>query len=492
MDSLFILAFAVPAVIAAAASFLIGRFVLRQGTGRLLNSLIIVEALIYLAISLWLAMGETPRFLLQNGYLFVDTLGAYEAIITSILFLLAAVYARGYLESLLDRGEIERSLLGLFYAAFALLPLVVVMGFLSNNLALLWIFAELSTLFSVVLLVTLKARENITAALKYVFVTSTAMLFAFIGVIILFAVSRGAVAGGSLNWTELMASATMLSPRLFSFAFVFLFIGFAAKAGIVPFHTWLPTVYVRAPSVVAVVSGAVLNLGLYAIIRLYAIGHRAGDDAFLNPLLITFGVASIFLAALALIARTNTKKIIAFSGVEQAGVILLAVGLGSPVALFWGLFHKMGNALVKALLFFSAGIFHRQYMSNKFFAVKQPFVLQPLAAWGLILGSAAAIGAPALPVFLAKFNILTVMASQALPLFIALLAGFLIAAAGFGYYLVRMFSQGNDDAIGKYPTPMAMKLPIMATLLLLFGLGLLLPDWLESTLNRIVTDLGLN
>jgi hydrogenase-4 component F len=489
MDIFIVLAFTLPAVAVAAGCFLIGRY-RPTVDGRLLNSLIIAESVIYLGLSLWLAWAGQSRFLLENRYLFIDSFSAYEVVITAVLFLLAAVYARGYLSSLLERGEIEHSLLGLFYSAFALLPLVIVMGFMSNNLALLWIFTELSTLFSVILLVTLKARENITAALKYVFVTSTSMLFAFIGIIILFALSREVVEGGSLNWTDLMATASGISPRLFSFAFVFLFIGFAAKAGIVPFHTWLPTVYVRAPSVVAVVSGAVLNLGLYAIIRLYAVGSRAGDGAFLNALLITFGAASILVAALALIARTNTKKLIAFSGVEQAGVIQLAHGLGSPVALFWALFHKAGNAMVKALLFFSAGIFHRQYRSNKFSAIKDPFRLQPLASWGLILGAAAAVGVPALPVFLAKFNIMSVMASEALPLFIGILIGFLLVAAGFGYYLVRAFSQPGDDSIEAYPTPLAMKLPIVASLIILFALGLYLPGWLESMLNNIVSDLG--
>lgn len=489
MDKFIVIAFIAPAIIVAAASFLLGRY--RPATNqRFINTLIIVQAMIYLCCSLWLVSSDLPVFLLENRYLFADTLGAYEAVITSVLFLLSAVYARGYVASLLERGEIEHSLMGLFYAAFAVLPLVIIMGFISNNLALLWIFAELSTLFSVILLVTLKARENITAALKYVFVTSTAMLFAFVGIIILFALSREMISGGTLNWTELMASASAIPPQLYSFAFVFLFIGFAAKAGIVPFHTWLPTVYVRAPSVVAVISGAVINLGLYAILRLYAIGHRAGDDAFLNPFIITFGVASILVAALSLIARTNTKKLAAFSGIEQSGLILLAFGMGVPAALFWALFHKAGNALVKALLFFSAGIFHRQYRSNKFAAIKNPFGLQPLAAWGLIIGAAAAIGTPMLPVFLAKFNILSVLASQTLPLFIGVLILFLLVAAGFGYYFIRAFSQGDAGSLERYPVPLAMQLPIVAVVLMLFLLGLYLPHWLAAVLNTIVADLG--
>ncbi|MDV2988691.1 MAG: proton-conducting transporter membrane subunit [Dehalogenimonas sp.] len=490
MDSLIIFAFALPATIVAALSFYYGRHRASGDHRRLLNTLVIVEAVWYLGLSSWLLMADNPRFLMDNHYLFIDTLGGYEAVITSVLFLLAAVYARGYIASLLDSDEIESSLLGVFYAALALLPLVIIMGFLSNNLALLWIFIELSTLISVVLLVTLKARENITAALKYVFVTSTAMLFAFIGIILLFALSREVIVGGSLNWTELMATASTLSPRLFSFAFVFLFIGFAAKSGIVPFHTWLPAAYVRAPSVVAVMYGAVINLGLYAVIRIYAIGRAAGDEAFLQPILIGFGLVSILIGALAIIARTNTKKLIAFSGVEQAGLILLAFGLSTPVALFWALFHKFGNALVKTLLFFSAGIFHRQYRSNKYFAVKNPFGVQPLAAWGLIAGSAAAIGVPALPVFLAKFNILTVAASESVLLFVAVLVGFLLTAAGFGYYLIRAFSNETSDDGVRYRTPLAMKLPIIATLVALFTMGLYLPGWLETVLNNIVIDLG--
>ncbi|MGI2336546.1 MAG: proton-conducting transporter membrane subunit [Dehalogenimonas sp.] len=489
MDSLIIYAFALPAIVIAVISFYFGRHRV-SGDGRALNTLVIAEAVLYLGLASWLLMTDSPRFLLENHYLFFDTLSGYEAVITSALFLLAAVYARGYIASLLAADEIEGSLLGIFYAAFALLPLVIIMGFLSNNLALLWIFIELSTLFSVVLLVTLKARENITAALKYVFVTSTAMLFAFIGIIILFALSREAIAGGSLNWTELMTVAANLSPRLFSFAFVFLFIGFAAKAGIVPFHTWLPAAYVRAPSVVAVMYGAVINLGLYAVLRTFAIGRNGGDEAFLQPLLIGFGVVSILIGALSIIARTNTKKLIAFSGVEQAGLILLAFGLSTPLALFWALFHKFGNALIKALLFFSAGIFHRQYRSNKYFTVKNPFGLQPLAAWGLIAGSAAAIGVPALPVFLAKFNILTVAASQSILLFLVVLIGFLLTAAGFGYYLIRAFSNDDSEDSVPYQTPSAMKIPIITTLILLFALGLYLPGWLESVLNNIVTDLG--
>jgi hydrogenase-4 component F len=390
----------------------------------------------------------------------------------------------------LKAGELDGSILRLFYGAFCLLEMVVVLAFASNNLALLWIFAELSTLFSSALIVTLKARENIIAALKYVFVASTAMLFSFIGIIILFAMSRDVIAGGSLNWTSLYGAASRMDPRLFFLAFSFLFLGFAAKAGVAPFHTWVPTVYVRAPSAVAVVSGTVLNLGLYAVLRLYAIGYAAGAGANMRVFLFIFGIFSIAVAGFSMLKRTNTKKLIAFSGVESAGLLLIAFGLGSASALYWALFYILGYSLVKSLMFFCAGIFHRQYQSNKYLAAKQALKLQPLASWGLIIGSTAAIGTPLFPVFLAKWNILAALAGKSVLMLVATLFFLLLAVIGLAYYLIRMFGQEAEGEMPVFRAPFGMKAPIVACIAVLVVLGLWVPGWLDAVLGRIVNSLG--
>ena len=459
---------------------------------RFLNLFVILQTALYVAATIWAyAALKLPLSYLHGEYFYIDSLALYEILITSIVFLLAAVYARGYVASLVKTGEIDISILRLFYGSFCLLELVMVLAFASNNLALLWIFAELSTLFSAALIVTLKARENIIAALKYVFVASTAMLFSFIGIIFLYAMSRGVIDRGSLNWTALFAAASQLDPRLFFLAFVFLFLGFAAKASVAPFHTWVPTAYVRAPSAVAVVSGTVLNLGIYAVLRLYAIGHATGAEAHLKAFLFIFGIFSIAVAGFSLLKRTNTKKIIAFSGVESAGLLLIAIGLGSPVALYWALFYTLGYSLVKSLPFFCAGIFHRQYQSNKYFAAKDAFKLQPLASWGLILGSAAAIGTPLFPVFLAKWNILGALAGESVFMLGATLFLLLLAAIGLAYYFIRMFGQNGGGHIPAFRTPLSMKFPILVTLAILLILGLYVPGWLNDTMGRIVTSLGM-
>ncbi len=466
----------------------------RHGLGqdnRFLNLFVILQTALFLVVTTWaFAAFKLPLGFLHGDYFYIDSLSLYEILVTSIVFLLAAVYSRGYVSSLVEAGELDGSILRLFYGFFCLLEMVTVLAFASNNLALLWIFAELSTLFSSALIVTLKARENIVAALKYVFVASTAMLFSFIGIIILFAVSKTAINGGSLNWTSLFDAAHNMDPRLFFLAFSFLFLGFAAKAGVAPFHTWVPTAYIRAPSAVAVVSGTVLNLGLYAVLRLYAIGYAAGAGINLRLFLFIFGLFSIAVAGFSMLKRTNTKKIIAFSGVESAGLLLIAFGLASATALYWALFYVLGYSLVKSLLFFSAGIFHRQYQSNKYFAARQALKLQPLASWGLILGSAAAAGTPLFPIFLAKWKILAVLGEVSAGMLGATLFFLLPAVIGLGYYFIRLFRQEPGGEIKAFRTPLSMKLPIIVCLTSILLLGLWVPGGLDNTLGRIVASLG--
>ena len=466
----------------------------RHGLGqdnRFLNLFVILQAAIFLVVTTWaFTTLKLPVGFLHGDYFYIDSLALYEILVTNIVFLLAAVYSRGYVSSLVEAGELDGSILRMFYGAFCLLEMVTVLAFASNNLALLWIFAELSTLFSAALIVTLKARENIIAALKYVFVASTAMLFSFIGIIILFAMSRTVITGGSLNWTTLFDAAHNMDPRLFFLAFSFLFLGFAAKAGVAPFHTWVPAAYVRAPSVVAVVSGTVLNLGIYAVLRLYAIGYAAGAGANLRLFLFFFGLFSMAVAGFSMLKRTNTKKIIAFSGVESAALLLIAFGLGSATALYWALFYVLGYSLVKSLLFFSAGIFHRQFQSNKYFAARQALKLQPLASWGLILGSAAAVGTPLFPVFLVKWNILAALGQVSAGMLAGTLFFMLPAVIGLAYYFIRLFRQEPEGEIKAFRTPASMKLPVIVCLTIIVVLGLWVPGGLDDTLGRIVTSLG--
>ena len=300
----------------------------------------------------------------------------------------------------------------------------------------------------------LSQRENIIAALKYVFIASTAMLFSVIGLIILFAMTKEATGTGTLNWNELMQIAASFPSALFTLAFTFFFIGFASKAGIAPFHTWLPQAHAKAPSVVsAVLSGVLLNCGIYGIIRMFAIAHQTEAWKTVEIILIIFGILSIAIAAFSMLSRSNLKKLIGFSSIEHMGLVLIGIGLGTPVAIFWTLFHILAHSLIKTLLFFSAGILHHQYSSNKLSDMENALKMQPLASWGMIIGSLAVIGMPPFPMFFSKLFILIQLGNYSIPVLGLVLVLLLIVAAAFAFLLIRPFTRQTDTQFKAYLVP---------------------------------------
>ena len=484
-------------LVAAGALILIGV----GRTHRLMNTACIVEAALFLVLAAWLLVsGQVPAsaFLIGNEYFFIDHLGIYEVLIATIIFLLAAVYARGYVEGLLETREFGKGSLKLFYGAWAFLLLVIVLAFFSDNLALFWIFTELTTIISAMLVASLYARDNIDAAIKYIFIASVSMLFSFVGLVFLFEISRQAVGTGTLNWTVLMQQAPAFPAGMMIAAFALLFIGFAAKSGIFPFHTWLPEAHVRAPSAVsAILSGVLLNVGIYGIIRVFALVHRTPAISTVSVLMLVAGLLTVGIAALSMLPQKKLKKLIAFSSIENMGLLLVGLAIATPVALFWVLFHVMAHAFTKAGLFFSAGILHRQYHStlsaDAVDEMQDVFRLQPVAAWGIILGGMAIIGMPLFPVFVSKLFILTQLAVFSLPALVILLVLLFIAAAAFGYFVIRTFTQVSRpkprDENAVYRTPFGMKAPIIILLILIIILGTVFTSGEIAFLDQIVAEL---
>ncbi len=462
---------------------------------RTINLLSIVLPASYVALVLFtVAYNTLPSYLFDGEYFFVDHLGIFEVLITAVLFLLAALYARGYIEGSISMGEMSRVNLKLFYVAFDLLLVVITYAFFSNNLALFWILAELTTAFSAVLVVILNAPKNIGATLKYVFITSTCMLFSFIGLILIFTLTESALGAGTLTWSTLMTYATALSPGILFAAFLFTFVGFAAKSGVVPFHAWLPSAHSKAPAPVsAILSGSITSVGIYGIIRMYAIVAQTSEAAKVSIFLVAFGAVSMAVAALTMLNQVNLKKLIGYSTVENMGFLLVGLGIGTPVAVFWMLFYTLAHAFTKASLFFSAGILHHQFESVRMERIKNAFKLQPFACWSLILGAIAIIGMPATAIFLPKLSILFESAGMSPLLLIGLLLIFLFATAAFGVFLIKLLARTDDNAgeTKRFKVPLTMKIPIIALLATVFVLGVFFPQQLTDFIKTIVTELGI-
>ncbi|MFA7397849.1 MAG: proton-conducting transporter membrane subunit [Candidatus Bathyarchaeia archaeon] len=462
---------------------------------RIMNTLAVGLSASYITLTLYALLSvDLPAYGLVSNYFLIDHLSIYEILIAAILFLFAAVYAREYVESSIETNEMNRSNLKLFYVAFNLLLITIVYAFLADSLALFWILAELTTAFSAVLIVTLNAPKNIVATLKYIFITSTCMLFAFIGLILIFTLTQNNLGVGTLNWSILMTIANTLSPAIMFAAFIFTFVGFAAKSGIVPFHAWLPSAHSKAPAPVsAILSGAITSVGIYGIIRIYAVASQTSELPKISWFLVSFGLLSMAVAALSMLNQVDLKKLIGYSTVENMGFLLVGLGLGTTTAIFWMLFYILAHAFTKASLFFSAGILHHQFQSVRLARIKNAFKLQPFASWGLIVGVIAMTGVPLFAIFLPKFSLLIESAVVSPVLLLGLLVIFLLVAAAFGIFMVRLFSHSEkayDSDLKPFRAGWNMKIPIVVLIAVVFILGVVFPEQLTDFLNAIVLELG--
>ncbi|HEX7482385.1 MAG TPA: proton-conducting transporter membrane subunit [Candidatus Bathyarchaeia archaeon] len=462
---------------------------------RTMNILAIALPASYLALTLFtFVYSAIPAYSLGGNYFLIDHLSLYEILISAILFLLAALYSHGYIEGSIEINEMDRSSLKLFYVVFDLLLMAITYAFFADNLALFWILAELTTAFSAILIVILNAPKNIGATLKYVFITSTCMLFSFIGLILIFTLTENNLGTGTLNWSALMSIANTLSPGIMFAAFIFTFVGFAAKSGLVPFHAWLPSAHSKAPAPVsAILSGCVTSVGIYGIIRVYSIVSQTSELPKISWFLIAFGVLSMVVAALTMLSQVNLKKLIGFSTIENMGFLIVGLGLGTSVAVFWTLFYILAHAFTKASLFLSAGILHHQYKSVRMEHIKNVFKFQPFAAWTLILGTIAIIGMPLSAIFLPKISILLESAKLSPFLLLGLLTIFLFVAGAFGIFLIKLLSRKEEDTPGvkHYQASLSMKIPIIILLAAIFALGVFLPKQLTDLLKTIVSELGI-
>jgi hydrogenase-4 component F len=369
---------------------------------------------------------------------------------------------------------------------------VIIFAFLADNLALFWILAELTTALSAVLVVMLNAPKNIGAALKYIFITSTCMLFAFIGLILIFTLTEN-FGAGTLNWSALMSIAGSLSPAVMFASFIFTFVGFAAKSGIVPFHAWLPSAHSKAPAPVsAILSGVITSVGIYGIIRIYAIASQTAVLPKISVFLIAFGLISMVIAVLTMLTQVNLKKLIGYSTIENMGFVLVGLGIGTPLAVFWVLFFTLIHAFTKASLFFSAGILHHQFESVRLERIKNAFKIQPFASWSLIVGTIAIMGMPLSGVFLAKLSVLIQANALSPYLLLGLLTVFLFAAAAFGIFLIKMLSRKEDASeLKPFHAGWGMKIPVVVLLIVVFVLGVFFPQQLTNLLQSIVSELAI-
>lgn len=363
------------------------------------------------------------------GPLRLDGVGLFYLLLTDCLFALVALYARAYFQAAQD-GEAWR-----FYAAGNLFLFAMHGAYLAHNLGLLWIFVEGSTLASALLVYHRGGARALEATWKYLMLGSVGIALGLIGVILVYALLGGA----TLDWQEARELVRKAEPAQLKLAFAFLLVGFGTKVGLFPLHPWLPDAHSEAPSPAsALLSGTLLNVAFYALLRYTALLGSAGLFEFAAGLLQGFGLFSLLAAALFLFAQRDYKRLLAYSSMEHMGLAVYGLGLGVP---WLAMLHTLFHSLIKTAAFLSAGNLLLAYQSKLIARVGAVYRAWPATAGLLVLSWLSLAGLPPFGLFYTEFQAL--FRSSPLPLGLYLL-GLLGAFAGLLWPLSRMaFGEGS-------------------------------------------------
>jgi hydrogenase-4 component F len=296
--------------------------------------------------------------LVADKLFFVDPFNVFLVALTAFVGFTTAIFSQPYMRIEHEHGRLSASRLRLYHSMYQLFNFTMLLALLTNNMGILWVALEGATLATVLLVSLYRTPESLEAAWKYFILCGVGIAQALFGTILLyFAAERllGAE-GGALLWTELNAVKGDLEPTVLSLAFVFLLVGYGTKVGLVPLHNWLPDAHAEGPTPVsAVLSGLLLNVALYAVVRCKVLVEGSLHTSFAKQLMMGFGLLSVVVAAFLLSRQKDIKRMFAYSSVEHMGIITFAFGLGGAVGNFAALLHMTVHSLTKSAIFFAVG-----------------------------------------------------------------------------------------------------------------------------------------
>jgi hydrogenase-4 component F len=426
----------------------------------------------------------------MDGLVVLDALGAFILVVTVAVAAIAVAGSPAYLahETALRPGDRARywALLLWFVGGLATVPLF-------DNLGLIWVAIEATTIVSALLVGFARTPAAIEAAWKYLILGSVGIGFALLGTLLAYASSVELLGETSdaLAWSRLSTVAAQLDPGLVRLAFLFALVGYGTKAGLAPFHTWLPDAHSQAPSPVsAVLSGATLATSLYALARFHLVAVGSLGPAFSSTLLVLFGLLSLAVALPFIVAQGDLKRLLAYSSVEHIGLGALALGFGGPIALGGLLLHLLAHGLTKASLFLAAGGLVESRRSRRIARLTGSLENSPLDGRAFLAGGLLLSGLPPSAMFVSEIAILFGGFSAGWG--IAAAAGALLlalAAAGFLFHVGRVSFGPARPGGSRSAAPwraVGLAVPLVAVVVL----GIWTPDPLTRAIARVVGVLG--
>ncbi|MDE2150409.1 MAG: hydrogenase 4 subunit F [Gammaproteobacteria bacterium] len=412
---------------------------------------------------------------------FVDPFNAFLVALTAFVGFTTSLFSRPYMRIEAHHGRVNPARLRLYHAMFQVFMFTMLLALTTNNMGILWVAMEAATLATVLLVSLYRTPESLEAAWKYFILCGVGIAQALFGTILLYFAAgelHGAEGTSALQWTHLNEIKATLQPTVLSIAFVFLLVGYGTKVGLAPLHNWLPDAHAEGPTPVsAVLSGLLLNVALYAVVRCKVLVQGATHSDFASHLLMGFGLLSAVVAAFLLWRQRDIKRLFAYSSIEHMGIITFAFGMGGPVANFAALLHMTVHSLTKSAIFFTVGHAAQKAGTQIMAEIRGLLTISPSIGWGLMIGTLAILGLPPFGVFASEFLVLTTaMREQPWATPILLLALGVAFAAIFGRVQHMVFGETNLQRLPQSPSLW----PVFTHLALVLILGVAIPGALAQ------------
>ncbi|MGZ6130708.1 MAG: hydrogenase 4 subunit F [Myxococcaceae bacterium] len=443
------------------------------------NALMSLGTLVAAAMLVLRVIRHGPMLLWHEQF-FIDPFNVFLVALTAFVGFTTALFSRPYMRIEEHKGRLTPQRLRLYHSMYQLFMAAMLLALLTNNMGLLWVAMEAATLSTVLLVSLYRTRASLEAAWKYFILCGVGIAQALFGTILLYFAAEGLLGGegmAALLWTRLDAIKGQLEPTVLALAFVFLLVGYGTKVGLAPLHNWLPDAHAEGPTPVsAVLSGLLLNVALYAVIRCKVLVE--GSIRYLpGRMLMGFGLLSAILAAFFLWRQRDIKRLFAYSSIEHMGIVTFAFGMGGPVANFAALLHMTVHSLTKSAIFFAAGHASQTAGTQRIDGIRGLLVMSPTIGWGLMLGALAILGLPPFGVFASEFLILTTAMRDhpwATPILLAALG--VAFAAIFGRVQPMVFGETEGRPLSHSPA----LLPVFAHLAIVLMLGVYMPPALAE------------
>ena len=436
------------------------------------------------ALSLFFAKPESGR------YLMIDDLNIVFVVLNTFVAFTTSAFSASYIAHELATGRLTSTQLRFYHAMYQLLLGAMNLALVANNIGFMWVAIEVATLTTVVMVGMYRTHQALEAAWKYFILGSVGIALALFGTILIYMAARPVVGEGlnGMVWTVLIDHVAQFDPALLNLAFVFLLLGYGSKVGLVPLHAWLPDAHAEGPTPIsAVLSGLLLNVALYAVLRFKMLMAANPGALAPGPLMAMLGLLSIVFAGFMLYRRGDIKRMFAYSSIEHMGIIVFAFGMGGALANFAGLLHMAMHSLTKSAIFFAVGHIVQAKGTQKIADIRGLTVTHPLLGWTLVVGVLSIVGMPPAGVFMSEFLIISSTVGRSPLLAVVMVIGLLVA---FGSLVLRMHGMAFGTPSGGAAPVHASYLPMGAHLALVLAAGVYLPPPLVVWFQHIAALLG--